>query len=149
MPLGCKRIKECQHAPPAASGEYLQRKARRYGAEKHAWGLTHSSSTALSVSVSVAVYSVSVLSMPVFSVVVLLFVVLSVISLSVVILSVVVLSVMVLSVAPVLSAGLSAFSGRYRGPFWPQPANITDAAKRPAQTGPGHFFMSVPRTVVC
>src|SRR5690625_6295890 len=72
-------------------------------------------------------------------------VVLSVVTLSVVILSVVVLSVMVLSVAPLLSAGLSPFSGRYRGPFWPQPANITDAAKRPAQTGPGHFFMSVPQ----
>src|SRR5690625_5418232 len=71
MPLGCKRIKECQSAPPAASAEYLQRKARRYGAETHAWGLTHSSSTALSVSVSVSVFSVAVLSMPVLSVVVL------------------------------------------------------------------------------
>src|SRR5690625_1614175 len=129
MPLGCKRIKECQSAPPAASGEYLQRKARRYGAETHAWGLTHSSSTALSVSVSVSVFSVAVLSL--------------------VTLSVVLLSVVVLSVAPLLSAGLSPFSGKYRGPFWPQPANMTDAAKRPAQTGPGHFFMSDPRTVVC
>src|SRR5690625_3433415 len=139
MPLGCKRIKECQSAPPAASAEYLQRKARRYGAETHAWGLTHSSSTALSVSVSVSVFSVAVLSMPVLSVVVL----------SVVTLSVVILSVVVLSVAPLLSAGLSPFSGKYRGPFWRQPANMTDAAKRPAQTGPGHFFMSDPRTVVC
>src|SRR5690625_6275759 len=82
MPLGCKRIKECQSAPPAASAEYLQRKSRRYGAETHAWGLTHSSSTALSVSVSVSVFSVAVLSMPVLSVVVL-----SVVTLSVVILS--------------------------------------------------------------
>src|SRR5690625_1583851 len=103
MPLGCKRIKECQNAPPAASGEYLQRKARRYGAETHAWGLTHSSSTALSVSVSVSVFSVAVLSMPV---------------LSVVVLSVVVISVMLLFLAAVLSRGLSSFSARYSVSFW-------------------------------
>src|SRR5690625_6873565 len=94
---GLKRTNGWQSGPPAASAEYLQRKARRYGAETHAWGLTHSSSTALSVSVSVSVFSVAVLSMPVLSVVVL-----SVVTLSVVILSVVVLSVMVLSVEPLL-----------------------------------------------